>query len=306
MNVWAFYIYKPKKKKRKRVIDAPPSYGRALAPEKISMSDYELFNELQKTCPIDVNFLWQGESGNNWTLDGTKFSASGWMMRHSDGTISVRDRTASVWNNHVFPKSVAVYTIPSSVAGIFKLGQLINYVKTEGCVNYLFGVHRIIEMKRIPKKGGRFVVELVMTFVKMESPNFTALSAKRSRSESDHFEILKETLLPLSANIKIKYENITLHSSSWSSWSYTPDFCISITKNGVPNNILVESKSNYESFYEAGMLEKLNLCNENNFELLLVFGTKPSFIFFDFRKPFSEQRISSAQETIEKFKNFTL
>lgn len=254
---------------------------------------FKILDALNAKVPVTVALAWQGGICTNgehgfWKDTRDKVSNGGWYATHNDGSLTVRDRLASEWKNHVISKTCAVYQIPREKVTMFKLGDHIRYIRTEGAVNKYYGMHRITDIRFIFAPGGkshRYELHMVYIGMPLDFVKVQEESSQRSISEHHHMKMLTREFIPQfnlnkqpNMSIKLLYEPLVLQGQS-GTFSYTPDFVLVITSliyEKHRTHVIIESKSSSDAMYEPGIDEKIKLVTEyHNMHMLLIYGSTP-------------------------------
>ena len=254
---------------------------------------FQILDAQNAQVPVTVALAWQGKidkDGEHRFWKGTQdtMTSAGWYATHNDGSITIRDRLASEWKNHVIPKTCAVYQIPREKREMFKVGDSVRYIRTEGAVNKYYGMHRITEIRFIFATGGksyRYELHMVYTGMPLDLVKIQKETNQRSISEHNHMKLLSGSFIdqfnlykPSNMSIKLLYEPVVLQGRS-GNFSYTPDFVFVVTRVGYQTHrthIVIESKSSSDAMYEPGIDEKIKLVTDyHNMHLLLIYGSLP-------------------------------
>ncbi len=244
---------------------------------------FKLITAQNAKVPITVILNW-GDKDKHWYSSRNKIADNGWYFIHDDASITVRDRLASEWSNHVIPKTCAIYQIPKEHVQMFTIGTIVRYIRTEGAINKYYGTHKITHIRYLVEKGGmcKYELHMVYTGMQMEYVIENNSEIQRSKSEQHHLSVLKDMTNVLEKqNIKmtILYEPMVLMSSHGNE-SYTPDFVIVLEPRYQNRkvHVVVESKSSPDALYEPLVSNKVEtVVNHHKLTLVMMYNNPPIF-----------------------------
>ena len=244
---------------------------------------FKLITAQNAKVPITVTLNW-GSRDKHWYSSRNKISDNGWYFVHDDASITVRDRLASEWNNHVIPKTCAIYQIPKEHVQMFSIGTIVRYIRTEGAINKYYGSHKVTHIRYLVEKGGMCKYELHMVYTEMQLDYVLENNAEtqRSKSEQHHLTILNnmtDILKGKNITMTVLYEPMVLMSSHGNE-SYTPDFVIVLEPNEKKHKIhvVVESKSSSDALYEPLVSTKVEtVVSHHKLTLVMMYDNPPIF-----------------------------